>query len=96
MPVQALLRALIVRHNPLQSVGHIGLYVVVPVLVERERARGVLDEEVEEADLDGGDERGDLGFDVWGYEVAAAGLGGEGESFLGPGGHGGCLCGGGG
>jgi len=67
-----------------QGVGHVLAHVLVVVFVQAEGARGVLDEEVQDADFVGF-ELGELAGDFVGYEVAAAGFGGEGEGFLGEG-----------
>jgi hypothetical protein len=72
------------RRNPIQRIAHIGAHILVPVLVQRERAAGVLYEEVEHADFVIA-EFGELGQDFVGYEVGAARAGGEGEGFLEPG-----------
>jgi hypothetical protein len=82
MPVQAL-ALLVLWHDAVQSIGHVGADIFVIVLVKRESAGCVLDEEVEET----GFVRfylGQRGRDVVGYEVGAAGAGGEGERFLEP------------
>lgn len=72
------------RHNPIQRIAHIGTHILVPVLIQRERAAGVLDKEVEHAHFVVAD-FGKLGEDFVGYEVGAAGAGGKGEGFLEPG-----------
>lgn len=72
------------RRNPVQRIAHIGAHILVPVLVQRERAAGVLHEQVEHADFVIA-EFGELGEDFVGYEVGAAGARGEGEGFLEPG-----------
>lgn len=81
MPIQAPL--LVLGNHPVQRIAHVGAHILVPVLVQGQRARGVLDEEVQEADFVRGD-FGDGVEDVIGYEVGAAGGGGESELFLGP------------
>jgi hypothetical protein len=50
MPIQAL-SLLVLRHNAVQRRAHISAYIGVVVLVQRERAGRVLDEEVQEAGL---------------------------------------------
>lgn len=70
--------------DAVQSVAHVGADIVVEVLVEGEGAAGVLDEEVEHADLVVA-ELGEFGEDVVGDQVGAAGARGEGEGLLEPG-----------
>lgn len=70
--------------DAVEGVGHVGADIGVVVLVERERAGCVLDEEGEQAGFVGGD-FGELGVDVRGYEVGAPAARGEGEGFLEPG-----------
>lgn len=72
------------RRNPVQRIAHVGAHVLVPVLVQRERAARVLHEQVEHADFVVA-EFGELGEDFVGDEVGAAGAGREGECFLEPG-----------
>lgn len=79
MPVQHAL--LILRRKTVQRISHILTHSRVGVLVERETAGGMLDEEVHHADFEVLDLR-DLACDFVGDEVAAAGFGGEGELFL--------------
>lgn len=80
---------LIGRGNAVQSIAHIRADIVVKVLVERDGAAGMLDEQVEHADLVVA-QFGELGEDIVGDEVGAAGAGGEREGFLKPG-HGGRM-----
>ena len=82
MPIQIPLP--ILGGNAVQSIAHVCAHVVVPVLVEGERAARVLHEEVEHADFVVAD-FGEFGDDVVGDEVGAARAGGEGELFLEPG-----------
>ena len=82
MPIKSPLA--ILGRNAIQRIAHICAHVIVPVLVQRERAARVLHEEVQEADFVGA-EFGEFGDDVVGYEVGAAGARGESELFLGPG-----------
>jgi hypothetical protein len=84
MPIQSFLAAWVLGHDAVQRVGHVGAHVRVEVLIERERAGCVLDEEIEESGLVGF-YLGELFEDVLGYEVGAARAGGEGEGFLEPG-----------
>ena len=72
------------RRNSVQRIAHIGAHILVPVLVQRERAAGVLDKQVEHADFVVAD-FGELGEDFVGYKVGAAGARGQGEGFLEPG-----------
>ena len=81
MPVHAAFPVL--GDHPVQRIAHVGAHVLVPVLIEAERARRVLDEEVQQARLVLLD-LGELLDDRVGDEVGAARLGGEGELFLGP------------
>ena len=92
MPIQIPLP--IHRRQPIQRIAHIRAHVVIPVLVERQAAAGVLDEQVQQADFVVA-QFGELGGDVVGDQVAAARARGEREGFLEPG-HGGgsCCCGG--
>ena len=85
MAIQLALR--IRRRNAIQSIAHISPNIIIPVLIQRERTAGVLDEQVQDADLVVADFR-DLGQDMVGDEVGAATAGGQSEVFLGPG-HGG-------
>lgn len=82
VPVQAL-ALLVLRHDAVQRRGHVRAHVLVVVLVQAERARGVLDEEVEQAGLVVF-QLGELFEDGVGDEVGAAAAGGEGELFLEP------------
>lgn len=70
MPIQPA-GLLILRHQSVQRVRHVRSHVVIPVLVEAERAARVLDEEIQEADFVRGD-FGEGGRDVVGYEVGTA------------------------
>ena len=79
MPVQHTL--LILRRKTVQRIGHILTHSRIGILVERETAGRVLNEEVHDADLEVLDLR-HLACDFVGDEVAAAGFGGEGELFL--------------
>lgn len=50
MPIKTLpLR--ILRHNPIQRITHISPDILVPILVQTERATRVLHEEIEEPDF---------------------------------------------
>jgi hypothetical protein len=80
MSVQSL-ALLILRYNTIQRRAHIRANILIPVLIQRQRARCVLDEEIQET----GFVVLDLGYffeDVVGYEVRAARSAGEGEGFL--------------
>jgi hypothetical protein len=82
MPIQPL-PLLVLRHNAVQRRAHVGAYIGVVVFVQRERARCVLDKEVEQACFVGlyfGDGLEDL----VGYKVGAAGPAGERDRFLCP------------
>jgi hypothetical protein len=75
---------LILGHNPVQRIAHIRAYIFIPVLVQTERARRVLHEQVQETCF----VRLELGEFVGyrrGYEVGAATACGECELFLEPG-----------
>ena len=82
VPVQAL-ALLVFRHDAVQRRGHVRAHVLVVVLVQTQRARGVLDEEVEEARLVVF-QLGELFEDCVGDEIGAPAAGGEGELFLEP------------
>jgi hypothetical protein len=82
MPVQIPL--LVVRRNTVQCVAHIGADILVPVFVQRERARSVLDEQVEEPDFVVFD-FGQFVDHAVGDEVAASRARGERELLLEPG-----------
>ena len=79
VPVQHTL--LIFRRKAVQRVSHVGAYCGIGILVERETAGSVLDEEVHDADFEVLD-LWDLAGDLVGDEVATARLGREGELFL--------------
>lgn len=84
VPIQPLPAPFVLGNDPVQSVGHVGAHVAIVVLIEREGAGRVLNEEGQKAGLvvgDFGEGRGD----VRGYEVGAAATGGEGEGLLEPG-----------
>lgn len=66
-----------------ERVAHVGAHVVVPVLVQAQRAARVLDEQVQQADLVLPD-LGDGADDVVGHEVRAARPRRERELLLGP------------
>lgn len=82
MPIKVPLA--IIRRNAIQRVTHIRADVIIPVLVQRETAASMLDEEVQDAALVVA-QLGQFGDYLVGDEVAAAGAGGEGEGFLEPG-----------
>lgn len=67
----------ILRRNPVQRIAHVCPHILVPVLVQAQRAARVLDEQVQQARLVRAD-LGQFGEDVVGYEVGAACAGGEG------------------
>lgn len=71
----------ILGRQTVERVAHVLAHFLVPVLVERQGAGGVLDEEVENADFVVF-QLGELAGHFVRDEVAAAGLGGEGELFL--------------
>ena len=81
MPIQATL--LILRHNAIERITHIGAHILIPVLVEAERAARVLDEERQEPDLVVF-ELGELLDDRVRYQVRASAARGERKCFLGP------------
>lgn len=75
------LALLVLRHDTIQSRAHVGAHIFVPVLVQAERARGVLDKEVQKAgfvvlDL------GEFFEDCVGDEVGASAARGECELLL--------------
>ena len=72
------------RSNAIEGITHIGTDIIIPVLVQRERTAGVLDEQVQHADLVVAD-LGQFREDLVGDEVGAAGARGEGKLFLEPG-----------
>jgi len=72
---------LILRRKTVQRISHVGAHSRIGILVERETAGSVLDEEVHDADFEVLD-LWDLAGDLVGDEVAAARLGREGELFL--------------
>lgn len=49
MPVHT--SSLVLGHNPVQRIAHISPHVLIPVLVQRQRARRVLNEEIQQARL---------------------------------------------
>ena len=75
---------LILGHNPVQSRAHVCAHILVPVLVQRQRAGSVLDEEVEQPGFVVFNLR-ELFQDCVGYEVGAPAARGEGELLLEPG-----------
>ena len=79
VPVHRALRVL--WRNAVQRISHILAHSRIGVLVQAERAGGVLDEEVHDTDFEVF-ELGELASDFVGDEVAAARFGGEGELFL--------------
>lgn len=87
MPIQPRPLA-ILRRQPVQRIRHISPHILIPVLIQAERATGVLDEEIQQSDFVGRDLR-ERGGDVVGYEVGAPCGGGEREGLLEPG-HGVC------
>ena len=82
MPIQIPLP--IHRRQPIQRIAHILAHLVIPVLVERQPAARVLDEQVQQADFVVA-EFGEFGGDVVGDEVAAAGARGKSKRLLKPG-----------
>ena len=82
MPVQIPLA--ILRRDPIECVAHVLPDFFVPVLVQREGAGCVLDEEVEDADFVVA-ELGEFAGDGVGDQVGAPGALGEGEGLLEPG-----------
>jgi hypothetical protein len=83
MSVQPLPTALVLWHDSIQRIAHIGAYIVVVVFVQGQRARCVLDEEVEESGL--------VRLNLWeffddmvGDQIGAACPRGECEGFLKP------------
>lgn len=79
VPVQHTL--LVLRRKAVQRISHVGAHSRIGILVKRETAGSVLNEEVHDADFEVLD-LWDLARDFVGDEVAAARLGGEGELFL--------------
>lgn len=69
--------------DPIQCVTHVLADVLIPVFIERERARGVLYEQVQQAGLVLAD-LGQFGHHGVGNQVAAAGARGKRELFLEP------------
>lgn len=82
MPIQSLPR-LILRHNPIQRIAHIRAHILVPILVQAQRAARVLHEQVQQPDLVVFDFR-QRRHHVVGDKVRAAGLGGQRDGFLRP------------
>jgi len=72
---------LIHRGNAIKSVAHIGSNIIIPVLVQRKRATGVLHEQVQHADFVVAN-LGNLLENMVGDEVGAAAAGGKSEVFL--------------
>ena len=83
VPIDSL-AADILGYHTVQRIPHILARIIVPVLIQAERAAGVLDEEMEDADAVVFD-LGDGGGDVRGDEVDAAGARGQGDGALGEG-----------
>lgn len=81
MPIQRL--PLVLRHNAIQRIAHVGAHIFVVVLVQAQRARRVLDEQVQEARFVLLELRQRV-CDVRGDEVRAARARGQGEGFLEP------------
>jgi hypothetical protein len=82
MPIQAR-PLLVLGHNAVQRIAHVGAHIVVVVLVQRQRARRVLDEQRQEARLVLAQLR-QLARDDVRDEVRAARARGERELFLEP------------
>jgi hypothetical protein len=82
MSVQSL-ALLVLRHNAVQRRAHVRAHILIPVLVQGQRARCMLDEEVQQAGFVVFD-LGDFFEDVVGNEVGAARSAGEGKGFLCP------------
>lgn len=74
VPIQAL-ALFVLGHNAVQRRAHVSAHILVEVFVERQRARRVLDEEIEQPRLVLLDFR-DFLENMVGDEVAAAGAGG--------------------
>lgn len=53
MPIQSFSVSLILRHNPIQRIRHVGPDIIVPVLIQAQRAARMLDEQVQDADAEG-------------------------------------------
>ena len=81
--VQLLALLALVGRNALQRICHVLAHVLVPVLVEAERAAGVLHEQVQQADAVGRELR-ELRRDAVRHQVGPARRGGERELFLEP------------
>lgn len=82
MPIKRPL--LISGRNPIQGITHIRANIIIPVLIQRECAAGMLHEQIQHADFVVAD-LGQFGENVVGDQVGAAAAGGEGEVFLEPG-----------
>lgn len=72
------------RRNAIKSITHISADIVIPVLIERERAASVLHKQVQHADLVVTN-LGDLRHNMIGDEIRAATARWQSESFLEPG-----------
>lgn len=71
----------LLRHDPLQRIAHILPHILIPILIQTQRAARVLHEQVHQADFELFDLRQRV-HDLGGDEVGAAAAGGEGELFL--------------
>lgn len=83
MPIQTR-SLLILGHNPIQRITHVRAHVLIPILVQTQRAARVLHEQVQDAYF----VIADLGkalLDVGGDEVAATAAARKGDAFLKPG-----------
>lgn len=74
----------ILRRNTIQRIAHISPDILVPILIQRQRARRVLDKQVQQAHFVGPELR-QLAHNVIGDEIAAPRSRGQGDGFLGPG-----------
>jgi hypothetical protein len=74
---------LIHRHNPIQRITHILPYILIPILIQRQRAARMLHEQMQQSDLDVAQLR-QFGQDVVGDQVGAARARWEREGLLEP------------
>jgi hypothetical protein len=81
MPIQRPLP--ILRRNPIKRITHIRPDILIPILIQTQRARRMLHEQVQQAYFIGFQLR-QLRCDVLSYEIGAPGLRGEREGFLEP------------
>ena len=65
-------RTFILNNNPIKRITHIPPNIIIPILIQTQRATRMLQEQVQEAAFHVFDLR-ERGHDVLGYEVGAAG-----------------------